>query len=112
MIHCRQNVIAKASNWRITMGMARFRQHCDEIGNRQRLPEQYAAIAALALERAQTIERSHDHRSDHYQTRGHVVRHCDGLALVRWVERRKATHPGGQVDEANEKSDGKCSGSG
>ncbi len=39
---------------------ARLREHGGEIGNRQRLPEQDAAIAALAVQRVETIKHTHD----------------------------------------------------
>ena len=39
---------------------ARLREHGREIGNRQRLPEQDAAIAALAVQRVERVENPDD----------------------------------------------------
>ena len=60
MINCMATVIAKAEQRQNHERNARLRQHGREIGNRQRLPEQDAAVAAFAVQRVETIEHPDD----------------------------------------------------
>ena len=62
MINCVATVIAKAISGRTTSGMLAFDEHRGEIGNRQRLPEQDAAIATFAVQRIETVEDHDDER--------------------------------------------------
>ena len=67
-------VIAKVEQWQNDERNARFREHGGDIGHRQRLPEQNAAVAAFAVQRVETIKHTHDDTGEHHQTCRHVVR--------------------------------------
>src|SRR5438094_10293217 len=61
---------------------ARLREYCGEIGDRQRLPEQNAAIATFAVQRVETVEHRDDKIGRHQQKRREVVRLLDELLLM------------------------------
>ena len=61
---------------------ARLGEHGREIGDRQRLPEQDAAIAAFAVQRVETVEDADDEGGQHEQTRGEVVGLLDDTAAA------------------------------
>ena len=62
-------------------GMLSFGEDGGEIGNRQRLPEQDAAIAALAVQCVETIEDPEDESSSHDQGGDIRAGDCRGVLL-------------------------------
>ena len=68
MTNCVTTVIAKLSERQNDEGNGGLREHGGEVGNRQRLPEQDAAIAALAVQRVERVENPNDKSRPHDQT--------------------------------------------
>ena len=64
MTSCVATMIAKVSSGRTTERNARLGEHRREIRDRQRLPEQDAAVAALAVQRVEAVEDADDERGD------------------------------------------------
>ena len=67
MIPCVTTVTAKVTSGSTTNGTLAFDEHGREIGDRQRLPEQDAAVAPLAVQRVEAIEKPDDHGGEHEQ---------------------------------------------
>ncbi len=81
----------------------RLRQHCRHIGHRQRLPEKYAAIFSLALQRIETIKKLHDHRYHHDCRRYVFDRRAQALHL-RGIRNRRA-HLRRQMHRVDQKAE-------
>ena len=64
-----------------------LREHNREIGNRHRLPEQDAAIAAFAIESVWRVENADEEGRAQDQSRGEVIGMAERPALLRQVQR-------------------------
>ncbi len=71
-------------------GNAGLGEHGRKVGNRQRLPEQDAAIAAFSVERIETVEDYDDERGQHEQHGCVAVGHGERGGLKRRVDRRQS----------------------
>jgi hypothetical protein len=60
-------------------------EHRDGVRNRQRLPEQDAAVAPLAVQRVEAVEEGDEVRGEQQRDRGDVVAHRDVARLAQRV---------------------------
>src|SRR6516162_5795901 len=104
MIDSVTTVTAKATAGS-TSRNACFREHGREIGNWQGLPEQNAAVAALAVQCVERIKDTDDEGRPHDQTHREVVRLGEHFALVRGVHRHRAAHGVWQAEEDEQEAE-------
>ena len=83
MTNCVTTVMAKLSSGRMIEGNGELREHGGEVGNRQRLPEQDAAIAALSVQRVERVENPDDKSRAHDQSSREFVRYVERLVPMR-----------------------------
>src|SRR5438309_10858998 len=68
-------------------GNGELGEHCGEVGNWQRLPEQDAAIAALSVQRVERVENPNYKTCPHNQSSCEFVRYVERLVPMRRAER-------------------------
>src|ERR1700758_4919322 len=64
----RDNGDGETEHWQNDQGNCELREHGGEVGNRQRLPEEDAAIAALPVESVERVENPDDKSCPHDQS--------------------------------------------
>jgi len=79
--------------------------HGREIRHRQRLPEEDAAIPALAVQRVHAVEHRDEQIDRHEEKRGDHVRLLDRLTQLGRPERRCGAHPGRQREQRQAETD-------
>ena len=84
---------------------AEFRQHGGEIGNRQGLPKQNAAVAAFAVQRVQAVKPAHQETGKHDQRGGERVRRRQQVRLGYGIHRFRGAHTRGQMESASPKAE-------
>src|SRR5579862_4528126 len=96
--------------WKNDVRNAGLGKHRGQIGNGQRLPEQDAAIAALAIKGVEAIEDRDEHSGDHNQSSGKFVRFFEDRLAASQVGRGEGTAHGGD-EEADQCDSGDGQGS-
>ena len=79
----------------------RLGEHRGEVRNRQRLPEQDAAVAPFPVQRVETIKQRDQKAAPHDQQCCEAVGTLDQLVQLHGGERRRATHLSRQAKQAD-----------